>query len=298
MSKKWDGDWLVFSKKARRGAFTFLFLFLILVFGRRIWSELFVQQDFSIEYYNLKSNSSDYYEVFEEESNRSFKSKKKSPRFVAPDSLFNPNEYSKENWMSLGLSDKQAASILKFTASGAVFRVKNDVKKLFVVNDELFSLIQDKINLPDSLNSEQRKEVFKNFKHKPMDVNSISEKKLQYVRGIGPFYANQIIEYRNMLGGYYSLDQILEINRFSSELLDTLKLRCFVDADKVKKMDLNTVLSSELQSHPYFRLSVARDIVALREKNIKFEEVKDILKSELIDEKLFKRISPYLEIIQ
>ena len=92
MRKKWDTDWLVFSKKARRGAFTFLFIFLILVFGRRIWSELFVQQDFSVEYYDLKLNSSEYYQVFEEDAVESNFSKKETPKFNAPDSLFNPND--------------------------------------------------------------------------------------------------------------------------------------------------------------------------------------------------------------
>lgn len=296
MSKKWDSDWLVFSKKARRGAFVFLFIFLALVFGRRIWSELAVQQDFSVEYHNLKSNSSDYYEVFEENAKNSHSTKNKKPQFSAPDSLFNPNDYKKENWIKLGLSEKQAASIIKFRESGAVFRIKADIQKLFVVSDELYALIQDKIDLPDSLSKEQRKEAFKNYKPKPMDVNSISVKKLQYVRGIGPFFANQIIEYRNMLGGFYSFDQILEINRFSPELLDSLKTRCFLDADKIKKMDLNTVSSSELHGHPYFRLPVARDIVALRTKKIRFKQVEDILQSEYIDQKLFNRISPYLEI--
>lgn len=296
MSRKWDSDWLVFSKKAQRGAFVFLFIFLILVFGRRIWAELFVQQDFSIEYQKLKSNSTDYFEVFEEDDNKSFNSTNKKNKFSSPDTLFNPNDYIKEDWMDLGLSEKQAASIIKYKESGAVFRIKTDVQKLFVVNDELYALIQDKINLPDSLNAEQRKEVFKNYKPKPMDVNSISDKKLQYVRGIGPFYANKIIEYRNMLGGYYSLDQVLEINRFSTELIDSLKTRCFVDTDKIKKMDLNSITAAELQSHPYFRLSVARDIVNLRNKKSKFKKVEDILQSEFIDEKLFNRISPYLEI--
>lgn len=296
MSKKWDSDWLVFAKKARRGAYVFLFIFLALVFGRRIWSELFVQQDFSVEYHNLKSNSADYYEVFEENSKNSYNSKNKKPQFSAPDSLFNPNDYKKENWIKLGLSEKQAASIIKFRESGAVFRIKADIQKLFVVSEELYALIQDKIDLPDSLSKEQRKEVFKNYKPKPMGVNSIGAKKLQYVRGIGPFFANQIIEYRNMLGGFYSFDQILEINRFSPELVDSLKTRCFIDVDKIKKMDLNTVSSAELQGHPYFRLSVARGIVDLRTKKTRFKQVEDILQSEYIDQKLFNRISPYLEI--
>jgi DNA uptake protein ComE-like DNA-binding protein len=296
MSKKWDTDWLVFSKKARRGAFTFLFIFLILVFGRRIWSELFVQQDFSVEYYDLKLNSSEYYQIFEEDAVGSNFSKSKTSKFNAPDSLFNPNDYGKEDWMKLGLSDKQAASIIKFKESGAVFRIKNDVKKLYVIDDELFTLIEDKISLPDSLNAEQRKEVFKNYKPKPMDVNSIGEKKLQYVRGVGPFYANKILEYRNMLGGFYSLDQIMEINRFPPDLLDSLKTRCFVDVGKVKRMDLNEVSVADLQSHPYFRLSLARDIVDLRNRTSGFKQVSDVLKSEMIDEQLFTRISPYLEV--
>lgn len=296
MGKKWDSDWLVFSKKARRGAFVFLFIFLLLVFGRRVWSELFVQQDFSVEYYNLKSNSPNYFEVFEENTISSFNSKRDKPKFFAPDSLFNPNDYKKENWMKLGLSEKQAASVIKFKESGAVFRTKSDVQKLFVVSEELYALLKDKINLPDSLNNDQRKEVFKNFKPKPMGINSVTSKKLQYIRGIGPFYANKVIEYRNMLGGYYSLEQLLEINRFSASLLDSLEQRCFVDRENIKKMDLNIVSVSDMQSHPYFRVSVARDIVSLRNKLTSFKEVSDILQSELIDEKLFNRISPYLEI--
>lgn len=296
MSKKWDSDWLDFSKKARRGAYVFLFIFLTLVFGKRIWSELVLKQDFSVEYYELKSNSVDYFQVFEENAKKSYSSKNKKPQFLAPDTLFNPNDYKKENWIKLGLSEKQAASIIKFRESGAVFRIKADIQKLFVVSEELYALIQDKIDLPDSLSKEQRKEVFKNYKPKPMGVNSIGAKKLQYVRGIGPFFANQIIEYRNMLGGFYSFDQILEINRFSPELVDSLKTRCFIDVDKIKKMDLNTVSSEELQGHPYFRLSVARDIVDLRTKKTRFKQVEDILQSEYIDQKLFNRISPYLEI--
>lgn len=297
MDKKWDSDWLVFSKKARRGAFMFLVIFLVLVFARRIWSELFVQQDFSIEYQKLKMNSSDYYIVFQED-NKSFNnsSKENKPQFSAPDTLFDPNNYNKENWMSLGLSDKQAASIMKFRESGAQFRIKNDVQKLFVVSDELYQLLEKQIDLPDSLSKEQKKKLFKNYKPKPMDINSIGEKELQYVRGIGPFYADKILQYRNMLGGFYSFDQVLEINRFKPELLDSLKKRCFIDPSKIKKMNLNEVSVVELQSHPYFRLSVAKGIVDLRQQRERFANTKEILNSELIDEKLFDRLSPYLEI--
>jgi len=298
MDKKWDSDWLVFSKKARRGAFTFLFIFLILVFGRRIWSELFVQQNFSVEYEQLKMNSRDDYEVFEDDSKKPYSAQRNKPQFTAPDTLFNPNDFSQQDWMSLGLTEKQAASIIKFKESGAQFRIKSDIQKLFVVNEELYALLEDKINLPDTLSKEQRKEAFKDYKPKPMDVNSIDEKKLQYVRGIGPFYAEKIIQYRNMLGGYYSFNQILEINRFSPELLDSLKTRCFIDVEKIQKMDLNTVSSDDLQSHPYFRLSVARDIITLRELKGRFSKVEDILESEFIDQKLFNRIRPYLEIIK
>ena len=114
MSKKWDSDWLDFSKKARRGAYVFLFIFLTLVFGKRIWSELVLKQDFSVEYYELKSNSVDYFQVFEENAKKSYSSKNKKSQFLAPDTLFNPNDYKKENWIKLGLSEKQAASIIKF----------------------------------------------------------------------------------------------------------------------------------------------------------------------------------------
>lgn len=294
MSKKWDADWLVFSKKARRGAYVFLVLFLLLVFGRRVWTELSLKHDYSVEYTELLQREGLSLENQGEivPSGR----KQKKPQFVAPDSLFDPNLYSQEDWMGIGLTQKQAASILKYKSSGAVFRVKSDIKKLFVINDELYQVIKDKITLPDSLSKSEKKELYKTYPKKPIQINVASEKQLQYIRGIGPFYANKIIEYRNMLGGYHSLEQLSEINRLSADLIDSINLRCVVDPEQIMQLNLNKVSSAELQSHPYFRVTVARDIIALRNRLGKFKKEEDILQSDLIDEQLFNRLRPYITV--
>ena len=48
---------------------------------------------------------------------------------------FDPNTLEKEGWQKLGFSSKQASSIIKFRKSGFTFYKKEDLKKLFVVDE-------------------------------------------------------------------------------------------------------------------------------------------------------------------
>ena len=55
---------------------------------------------------------------------------------------FNPNQIGKESWMLLGFSEKQAQSIVKYRERGGYFYKKEDLKKLYVVDDSLYVLLE------------------------------------------------------------------------------------------------------------------------------------------------------------
>ena len=44
-----------------------------------------------------------------------------------------------------------------------------------------------------------------------LELNSADTIELQYIRGIGSYYAKQIVRYRQQLGGYYKVEQLREI---------------------------------------------------------------------------------------
>lgn len=61
---------------------------------------------------------------------------------------FNPNEITQKEWQSLGFSEKQAQSIVKFRAKGFVFKQKSDLKKLYVVDEKKYQQLKPFIVLP------------------------------------------------------------------------------------------------------------------------------------------------------
>ena len=44
-----------------------------------------------------------------------------------------------------------------------------------------------------------------------VELNTADSAMLDAVRGIGPYYAKKILRYRELLGGYYSVEQLKEI---------------------------------------------------------------------------------------
>ena len=60
---------------------------------------------------------------------------------------FNPNEIGQESWMLLGFSEKQTQSIIKYREKGGYFYKKEDLKRLYVVDDSLYILLEPYIVL-------------------------------------------------------------------------------------------------------------------------------------------------------
>lgn len=62
---------------------------------------------------------------------------------------FDPNLIGVEEWVHLGFTQKQAQSIENYKASGAEFRVKKDLLKLFMVDEYKYAQLEPYIDLPD-----------------------------------------------------------------------------------------------------------------------------------------------------
>lgn len=61
---------------------------------------------------------------------------------------FNPNTIKKEEFQALGLSEKQANTILNYRNKGGQFRIKNDFKRIYSISEAQFEILKPYINLP------------------------------------------------------------------------------------------------------------------------------------------------------
>ncbi len=212
---------------------------------------------------------------------------------------FDPNTISPGELKQMGLSERIARNIKNYLDAGGNFRYREDMKKLYQIDDEIYRQLEAFIELPSKDEvyvdiSEHDTEV--STGREQIDINSADSVELQVVRGIGPVFGSRISRYRDLLGGFHSVEQLMEVYGIDSARFEQIRPQVHVKTGETKKINLNTVSASELSSHPYIDWAIARAVIALREQHGPFDTVSDIKDSHLVDEHLWKRISPYLKI--
>lgn len=159
---------------------------------------------------------------------------------------FDPNTVSVEDLIRLGFSEKQAAALDRYRASGGRFRRKADFAKSFVVADSVCRRLEGFIDIPK------------------VDLNRADSAALDDLPGIGAWYAKRILEYRAELGGYSFAEQLMDIYRFDREKFDALA--DLVCCSPPAPFALWSLPADSLQRHPYIRSrQAARSIVLFRE---------------------------------
>ena len=161
---------------------------------------------------------------------------------------FDPNTVTKEELMRLGFSERQAQVIENYRAKGGKYNKPRDFAKMYVVDSAHFARLEPYIRI------------------RKINLNTADSLQLVSLRGIGPYYAHKILEYRSRLGGVFtSKKQLLEI-----EGIDADRLSGFEEGVEVKparpRYTLWTATKSELAAHPYIGNYVAKGI--LRYKSV------------------------------
>jgi len=97
-----------------------------------------------------------------------------------------------------------------------------------------------------------------------VELNTADTTTLKKVPGIGSAFANRIVNYRNILRGYYSVTQLSEVYGIDEERYLALKPWFTADPSLINKIEINKIPQDSLQRHPYISYVQARVIVNLR----------------------------------
>lgn len=282
------------SKRNKRGLLWVLLISLCIAYTPRVLSLISSPNKAIITFEEAKSLESDLLLKQEYAKHKRFNKYKKRKKFYRiPDSKFDPNRYTAAQWEKLGLSPAQTAVILKFTSRGIYSN--NDLKKIFVIPEELFEKIKDSTFYPtkpsftkyDGIEVKQVKTI------DLVDLNSADQEKMETIPGIGPYFAKNIIEYREKLGGFTDKTQLLEVWKFTPEKYDQVKEYVEVNGG-TRKINVNTCELDVLKNHPYIRFNIANSIIKMRHQKGKFEKLEDLKESKLIDEEVFRKLKTYL----
>ena len=216
-------------------------------------------------------------------------------------SPFNPNQAADSIWLSFGISERGVQSIRKYITKGGVFRKEQDVAKMYCIDSMAFQRMRPFLLFDSSPANHHQEEH--NTHRSPwqkrasmarIELNSADTLELQRLPAIGRSIARRIILYRDRLGGYHQLDQLLEVYRMTPGKLDTIQPFLVLDPTLIRRIPINTISAQDLGKHPYIAPSQARALVAYREKHGAFRHASDLLGCLAMDEETVNQLSPYL----
>ena len=205
-------------------------------------------------------------------------SKITSPEYVL--FTFDPNKADSTTFVKLGISCDIAGRIIRYREKGGVFEVADDFSKMYGLSAEKFNELKPYIKIGD-------------IKPILVDLNSADTTELKKVHGIGSYYARQIVSFRNRAGGFYSVEQLLEIKNMRAENYERMKDYCTVDLSLISKINVNSATMTRLKKHPYITDAQAKAIASLR-KDKKLNTLNELMETGYFYKEELPRLKPYL----
>ena len=319
MASKTSQSYFYLARKDRRGAI-FLFAIILLIcmvpflyvffFNVQITEEtqfdaslatLRTKQAQTRQQKVYKTKETDYrpYDHPSSSSYTRYASKTKGALFI-----FDPNSISAEGWKKLGLRDKTIATILNFRSKGGRFRQPEDIKKIWgLFPDEAERLLPFIQIAP----GEQAKQTYIPSappyskgpagiyaRAKIVDANIADSSALIALPGIGSKLSQRIINFRDRLGGFYSVEQVKETFGLPDSVYQKIKPMLQVSG-VVKQLNVNSASADELKLHPYIKYHLANALVEYRKQHGNYQSLEEIKKIMILTDEIYQKLHPYLK---
>ncbi|WP_423129023.1 helix-hairpin-helix domain-containing protein [Gaoshiqia sp. Z1-71] len=228
---------------------------------------------------------------------------------------FDPNAIDSLSLARLNLPASVKRNLLRYRSSGGRFKTKEQFRKIYGMTDSVYEAVAGLINLPADefvvpeksaarpvtkketpvRPAVQQEEQSVLFIPAPIEVNQATTDDLKRIRGIGDVLSVRIVKYRDLLGGFYSLDQLGEVYGLKPEMIPVLKTELTLDRQPLKQININFAGLDELAAHPYLRRENAAKVMSYKARNGFIADKISLLEDSVLTEEIYRKISPYLK---
>ena len=297
-------DFFYFSLSERRAIYVLLVLIAVLVVAI-VWTPAP-----EVQSVNVVAEADSL--VLSQKYNEERKSFTKKERIQEEVSIvltpFDPNLADSIEFLRLGLPSYVIKNVIKYRQKGGRFSTPESFARIYGLTEAKFKELQPYIYISEefikkpnrkksaqerSKREEKVDSLQKPFKYPEgtlVDVNTADTTELKKIPGIGSGIARRIVAYRNRLGGFYTLEQLNEVEFVTADLLKWFKL----EGDSVRKLPINRVGLDKLRAHPYINFYQAKVIVEYRRKKGEIKSLSQLALYEEFTEKDLKRLSAYI----
>lgn len=308
--KRFFIDYLAFTRKERIG----LLLIVVLIVGIWIFPNLTIPDKPKIAAVDTSWMSAANRLMKDEAENEPETGKENTSALVydhvdgfAPKSngnlfYFDPNTLTVEGWKKLGIKEKTAITIRKYLSKGGRFNESVDLKKIYGIHAEEYQRLAPYIRIEGREENSRHSQEWNadqpsnNRTYSTIEINSADTSVFISLPGIGSKLASRIVNFRNKLGGFYSIDQIAETYGLPDSTFQRIKPFLQLETSSVNQLNINTATKDELKSHPYLKWNLANAIVEYRNQHGSFSSLDELKRISLITDEVFNKIKFYLKL--
>lgn len=192
----------------------------------------------------------------------------------------------------IGFTRRQAELVIKYRDMIGGYRSIEEFEECYAVDSAMAARLRPYLIFPprDTLKPYDKERV-----EFPIDLNSADSVMLCRVAGIGAKSASHILFYRELLGGYHSVNQILELKVVTEENFQRILPQIYCDSAKIKKININFARPKELEVHPYISNRMLRQIINNRELKGGWSNLEEMIEDDIFSAEEAARIAPYLD---
>ncbi|HWR74504.1 MAG TPA: helix-hairpin-helix domain-containing protein [Bacteroidales bacterium] len=226
----------------------------------------------------------------------------------APLFFFDPNTASHADLVSLGLTERQAKTLINYRSSGARFRKPQDLLRVYGIDSATSARLIPWIKIAEGQETAEPVRRNTNQAHAeeqpheaadvravvPIDLNRCTASELQGLPGIGPVLSDRIIRYRSLLGGFVDTGQLNEVYGLDSQVVVLISPMLTLTYDSVTPLMLDSCSFSELARHPYVGSSTARLISKYRSLMDTPVTLGDLVGQKVMSHEQAVRLAPYV----
>ena len=206
---------------------------------------------------------------------------------------FDPNLVTYDTLLMLGLSEKEARTLISYRSSGGKFNHPSDITRVYGIGktraDKLKSYVKFKNDTlsPARYDSSPRKIL--------IDINHCDSATLERLPGIGPVLSVRIIKYRTLLGGFARIEQLKEVYGLPEDTYNLIKERLYADSLMIKKINVNIADYKHLARIIYLEKYEINAILKYRELNGTIRSIAELIDNKLITSEKAEKAGPYLK---
>jgi competence ComEA-like helix-hairpin-helix protein len=320
--KEFATDYLSFTRKERLGMISIILLILLIFFLPAAISTRKTQPATAdtawitsmkkIEQQENDNNTSIYNRAYDDNNSSTYQYDRSTNNYYNKSkgelSYFDPNTLSADGWQKLGLRVKTIHTIQNYLSKGGHFKKPEDLQKVYGLFPNEYERIAPYIKIEASNESTNTKDFtnktttenqpVKTYtsRYAVVDINAADTTSLIALPGIGSKLAMRIINFRDKLGGFYSINQIGETFGLPDSTFQKIKQYLKLENTSIKKININTVTLDELKAHPYIRWALANPIIAYRNEHGPFGKIEDLKKVMAVTDEAYNKLIPYLNI--